>query len=255
MTRSTPPQAGRTVAVGVFDRAAQARQAMQALVEGGAQQQVMELIVPGGASGESQTTSGDETSPRVAVDGETDVGELLATRGVPEGERRFYAAELESGRALLVVDAAHNYPAVRQLILEHGGYDVQSRGADLARPEGAGVSGGTGPRPVDVTGDWAAVASRYEMLWQQHYGTSDATWDAMEPIYRYAWEVANQPRLRGRPWGEVESSVRQDWQSRRGSLAWDEVAGPIRDVWEDVAAEAARFAEGGRTRNLERPLE
>jgi len=33
-------------------------------------------------------------------------------------------------------------------------------------------------------------------------------------------------------------------------MAWDDVAGPIRDVWEDVAAEAATFAEGGRERNI-----
>jgi hypothetical protein len=223
----------RSVAVGVFEHASQAQQAATALAAAGTSQSQIGLLAPG------ETEAGP-------------IDELLASKGVPEGERRFYAGEVDSGHALLVVDAAQNYSAVRELILEHGGYDVQSHGAELARAEGAGVPGGTGARPIDVTGRWEDVSSRYEMLWQQHYGTTDATWDQMQPVYRYAWYISNEPRLRGRPWSEVEQGVRQDWESSQGqgSMAWAEVEGPIRDVWEDVAAEAATFAEGGRDRNI-----
>ena len=67
---------------------------------------------------------------------------------------------------------------------------------------------------------------------------------------RSTWDVANEPQLRGRTWSEAEQGVRREWESSIGLMAWDDVAGPIRDVWEDVAAEGATFAEGGRARNI-----
>lgn len=240
MSASTPPQSGRLVAVGVFEGAPQAQRAAQALAACGTDEDQIGLVDPGDLGGQGAG----------AANGATDLDGWLTDKGVPEGETRFYAQEVRSGRALLVVDATQDYDAVRDLILQHGGYDVQSRGAELARAEGAGVPGGTGARPVDVTGRWEDVASRYEMLWQQHYGTSDAEWEDMQPIYRYAWDVANRPDLRGRSWSEAEPQVRQEWEASQASTDWDGVSGPIRDVWEDVAAEAATFAEGGLDRNI-----
>ena len=186
-----------------------------------------------------------------------DLQAALASLGIGEGEARHYVQAVQSGQTVLLVDAGPDrVPAVRDLLLRHGGWDVQSRGADLIRgaepsaPPG-GVAGGTGPRPIDVTGRWEDVSSRYEMLWQQHYGTSDTTWQQMAPVYRYAWEQANDPRLRGRPWSEAEASVRRDWQAAHPDVSWERVAGPIRDVWEDVAREAAT-AEGGAERRIPR---
>jgi hypothetical protein len=90
------------------------------------------------------------------------------------------------------------------------------------------------------------------MLWQQHYGTTDATWEQMEPIYRHAWELANQAGYRGRPWSEVESNIASDWQrsAYAQQLAWQDAAGPVRDVWEDVVQEAMTGAEGGADRRI-----
>jgi hypothetical protein len=122
----------------------------------------------------------------------------------------------------------------------------------VVRPDGAGVHGGTGPRPIDLTSDWTDVASRYEMLFDQHYGTSDLTWPQMEPVYRYAWEAANAPDLRGRPWSDVEADVRHNWESQSRACEWDVASGAIRDVWEDVAAEATTGTEGGQDRRIPR---
>jgi hypothetical protein len=87
----------------------------------------------------------------------------LRTMGVPDGQLRFYADEVRSGHPLLAVATRDNYAAVRDVILQHGGYDVQSRGAELVRAAGAGVPGGTGARPLAVTGNWEDATSRYEM--------------------------------------------------------------------------------------------
>jgi hypothetical protein len=183
-----------------------------------------------------------------------DVGRVLVEMGVSDGEVRFYQSEVQDGRTLVfvVVDLHRASANVRNLLLRHGAYDVQSRGGDLARADGAGVPGRTGPRPIDTTGNWKDVASRYEMLWGQHYGTGEANWKQMEPVYRYAWHAAIEPRYRGRPWSEVEAILRADWEATQPGVAWSDVAGPIRDVWEDVAAEAALGTEGGQDRRVPR---
>jgi hypothetical protein len=215
------------------------------------------LLAPGqrpsvSATGESDV-SGLLAMAASAADG-TDVSAVLVTMGVPEGEARFYVSELREGRTLLVVDAHGQSDAVRNVVLEHGGYDVQSRGRDFIRGDGTTTRGTTGRSlPVDVTDNWQDVRSRYEMLWQQHYGTTDATFEQMEPIYRYAWELANDARYRGRRWRAVERAVRRDYDSSRlPSFTWEHARGPIRDVWEDVAQEAAMGAEGGADRRITR---
>jgi hypothetical protein len=252
MNSSRGPQSGRSVAVGLFEDPSQAQRAFQALTALGVGAEQLGLLIPERLAGSGSAVL---TGPLRAADGSPgDLGTTLGNLGVSDGETRFYLDEVQSGRALLLVDSPQNSSAVRDVIARHGGYDVEARGADLARPADAGVPGGAGPMPIDMTGRWEDVASRYEMLWQQHYGTSDATWEQMAPVYRYAWYIANQPDLRGRPWSEVEQTVRGDWESNH-SVAWDTVAGPIFDVWEDVAEEATNPAEGGQERILERPLE
>src|SRR5205085_11084138 len=86
---------------------------------------------------------------------------------------------------------------------------------------------------------------------EQHYGTTDTNWPEVEPLYRYAWQMANAPSLRGRVWSEVEPTLQRDWQAQPGRPAWSDAAGPIRDVWEDVAAESTT-PEGGAGRRVAR---
>lgn len=236
----------------LFEQAASAEQAVQALAEIGLDQRQVGVLVPGAPAPGDEVPAEDATGLLIAANRAGDVPAVLVSMGVPDGEARYYADEVHSGRSLVVANAGQSYAAVRERLLDLGGYDVQSRGGELARAAGAGVPGGTGPRPVDLTGHWEDVASRYRMLWQQHYGTSDATWEQVEPVYQYAWQRANDPRDRGRPWAEVESAVRGEWQARPGAPDWDSVAGAIRDVWEDVADEASTGAEGGRDRRIPR---
>lgn len=255
---SIPAPPARPLAVGVFEREAQARQAVQALGELGISEQHVGLVRPATAATAAPIATSDMAGRLAAAASIDDLQAALVSLGVGEGEARHYVQAVQSGQTLLIVDAGlPRAPAVREVLQRHGAWDVQSRGAELVRGDAdrssqlGGVPGGTRPRPVDVTGRWEDVISRYEMLWQQHYGTSDATWQQMAPIYRYAWEQANDPRLRGHPWSEAEASLRRDWQVHHPGLAWEHVAGPIRDVWEDVAREAAT-AEGGAERRIPR---
>jgi len=238
----------------LFEHAQLARQAIDALGDLGLdQQRQLGLLVPGAPAAAGQVPASDVRGLLAGANQAGDVAALLQTLGVAEGEARYVTEEVRAGRSLVVANAGPHADTVRARLLERGGYDVQSRGGELARPTGAGVPGGSGPQPIDLTSAWPDVASRYRMLWQQHYGTTDATWEQVEPIYRYAWERANAPQDRGRPWSEVAARLEQEWQSQPGATAWSSAAGPIRDVWEDVAEEATTGAEGGQDRRIARP--
>lgn len=236
----------------MFAREAEARQAVQALRGLGIAEQQVGMLSPRPGATQPGSPGADVSGLLALAAGAGDLGSVLTSMGVPDGEARFYAQEVAAGRTLVIVDSGAGADDARRTLLRHGGYDVQARGGDLARPEGAGVQGGTGARPQDVTGEWADVASRYEMLWAQHYGTTDQTWEIMEPFYRWAWTMANDPRLRGRPWPEVASTVERDWRASRRAGDWSLVEGPARDVWDDVAAEAAQGFEGGQDRRIPR---
>ena len=247
----------RNVVVALFERESTAREALAAVRALGIGDQQVGLLAPGQRLGASESQSGDVSTflAQAASAAESeDVGSALARIGVPDGEARFYAQSSREGRYLVVVNANSRAEEVRQRVLELGGEDVESRGRDLIRPGESGLSGGVGAQPVDITTDWRDVRSRYEMLWQQHYGTTDATWQQMEPLYEYAWQLANRPGLRGRPWSEAANAVQREWSGSRfaGGTAWQDAEGPLRDVWEDVAEEAATGAEGGADRRISR---
>ncbi len=229
MSQSLSAQPGRGAVVGLFEDEAQAQAAVEALRANGISEQHVSMLSPSIGAG--------------------DVHAQLVSMGVPDGESRYYAEQVRAGQTLLLVDANTDYQHTRELLKRHGAADVQSRGAELTQADDAGTPVGTGPRPIDVTGRWEDVTSRYETLFEQHYGTSDATWQQMAPVYRWAWEAANDARHRGQPWSKVEAQLRRSWP---GPQAWDAVQGPIQDVWTDVAGEAATGAEGGQDRRIPR---
>src|SRR5205823_1971894 len=123
----------RSVVVGVFTHPSQAERAAQALRARGIRENEINLFAPDAAKASPSETS---------TDGLADVDMVLRTMGLSEGELRFYSGEVASGHALLIVAPTQHDAAVRDLILQHSGYDVQSRGAELVRPAGAGVPGG-----------------------------------------------------------------------------------------------------------------
>ena len=254
MDRSVASPTPRSVVVGVFEGEGQARQALSALRGLGWSDQQLGVLGAGQRLSPASETNGLLTmasASAAAEVGSSELSAVLVSMGLNEGEARFYAEQSGEGRALVVVDGGGRADEARAVMLQHGGYDVESLGQELARGQGVGVAGGTGAQPIDVTDAWLDVRSRYEMLWAQHFGTTDATWERMEPVYAWAWRAANAPRQRGRPWSEVEASVRASWDAApEAGLAWSAVADAVHDVWDDVAEEAATGAEGGADRRI-----
>jgi len=89
--------------------------------------------------------------------------------------------------------------------------------------------------PAVRTGEsWTQVMPTYRSRWEQsHRG---ARWEEAEPAYRYAYEMQNDPKFRGRSYSEIEKDLRSDWKNRGEPTAWDKISANVREAWNDVTS-------------------
>ncbi|MEX5745989.1 hypothetical protein [Massilia sp. X63] len=76
----------------------------------------------------------------------------------------------------------------------------------------------------------------YRSHWNATYSTvSDAgSYDDYKPAYAYGSSMAQDPKYRGRQWGEVENDLRTDWDTRYGSggqSTWEKMKSAVRHGW------------------------
>jgi len=95
---------------------------------------------------------------------------------------------------------------------------------------------------VDVAGaatpGWDAAAARFRTTWEQGSGAQGGRWEDVEPGYRYGWQMANDPRYRGRSWADAEPALREDWASAHPETPWERAGAAIREAWDSVTARA-----------------
>jgi stress response protein YsnF len=72
----------------------------------------------------------------------------------------------------------------------------------------------------------------YRRDFQTNYAGSGGTYDEYAPAYRYGYDMANDPRYRGRSFDEVESDLRSDYGRRYPNSAWDRFKNSIRYGWD-----------------------
>lgn len=240
-----------SAAVGVFADQGRAEHAVQALARAGFGRGTVDFVYADRTSAE-----GGLLGPAIAS------GQSLATAlvqlGVAEAPARFYADEFEQGRSLVVVRAGAEGRRVREILENEGAYDVQKRGGALARgPSEAGGAGAVMPAPQssELTERFQDVASRYEMLFGQRFGATDRTWEQLRPVYARGWQMAMDPRFTGRRWDDVAPTIRAEWQRDDSGVDWVLAVDALRDVWEDVADEAATGREGGEQRRVVKPID
>jgi hypothetical protein len=91
------------------------------------------------------------------------------------------------------------------------------------------------------TGQWDERASEYRRLWEEHYSASGDRWEDVEPGYRYAHEMALDPRYQGRSWGDMAPvleaglpawAAAHGYQVRDGESIWERMRKNIQHVWE-----------------------
>lgn len=78
-----------------------------------------------------------------------------------------------------------------------------------------------------------------DKYWQQNYSSrpygSQASYDELQPAYRYGWETRGQYPTNQR-FSDVESDLGQKWETSRGNskLGWDKAKHASRDAWDRI---------------------
>jgi len=92
--------------------------------------------------------------------------------------------------------------------------------------------------PATGVTDWGDVSARFRRDWQSEHGTG-GTWEEHEPGYHFGYEMAHDPRFRGRAFEEMEPDLRTEWTSwsgRSGPMSdessWDRVRMSVRHAWD-----------------------
>jgi len=100
--------------------------------------------------------------------------------------------------------------------------------------------------PAESTGRtvrprWAEVSDIYHQRWQSKYGTSGRHWEDDERGYRFAYEMAEDPRFEERDFTQMEPELRMaydDWSEKAGydsrESPWDRMREPALEAWNDV---------------------
>jgi len=99
------------------------------------------------------------------------------------------------------------------------------------------IAGATGASAAAPAG-WDAVLPRFRRSWQQGAGASGGRWEDVEPSYQYGWQMANDPRYRGRAWADAEPGLRQDWARAHPDTPWERAGAAIREAWDSVTTRA-----------------
>src|SRR5205085_7687837 len=68
----------------------------------------------------------------------------LVGMGIPEDEAKYYEGEVRVGRTLVTVQATGWYEEARDIMRDHGAYDIEDRGTDRAPTRSMAASSGAG---------------------------------------------------------------------------------------------------------------
>ena len=83
---------------------------------------------------------------------------------------------------------------------------------------------------------------------QTRYGsTAGASYDTYSPAYRYGYDMASDPRYKGKSFSDVESTLRSDYGSRYPGGTWDKMKDAIRYGWDKVTGSTGSASSGSRS--------
>ncbi len=80
--------------------------------------------------------------------------------------------------------------------------------------------------------------SDFRRDFQTNYGTGGASYDTYAPAYRYGYDMASDPRYKGKSFSDVESDLRSDYGSRYPNSTWDKMKNSIQYGWDKVTGKA-----------------
>lgn len=74
----------------------------------------------------------------------------------------------------------------------------------------------------------------YRNHWNSVYGSTGGAYDEYRPAYNYGTAMAREEKYRNRPWADVETDLRSDWDNRYPGeqSTWDKMKSAVRHGWE-----------------------
>lgn len=72
--------------------------------------------------------------------------------------------------------------------------------------------------------------------WTSNFANEGGSYDDYAPAYHYGNTMARSDLYRGRPWNDVESNLRTDWEARNPGSTWDKFKAAVRHGWERMTA-------------------
>ncbi|MGZ8301079.1 MAG: hypothetical protein ACXW2U_00080 [Telluria sp.] len=125
-----------------------------------------------------------------------------------------------SGNANIGIEGVGGAPAMPDdPLLSAGTREMQRGGVRIFSSAGAGSS--------DMNDD-----TYYRSHWDSTYSAGGKPYDEYAPAYSFGHEMANM--YRGQPWNDVESDVRNKWESRHtgaGASTWEQFKDAVRHGW------------------------
>ncbi len=72
--------------------------------------------------------------------------------------------------------------------------------------------------------------------WTSNFANAGGRYEDYAPAYGYGSSMARSQMYRGRPWEDVETSLRSDWESRNPGSAWENFKAAVRHGWERMTS-------------------
>lgn len=72
--------------------------------------------------------------------------------------------------------------------------------------------------------------------WTSNFAPEGGTYEDYAPAYTYGSTMARSDLYRGRPWNDVEHSLRSDWEARNPGSAWEKMKAAVRHGWERITS-------------------
>ncbi|MBV9085554.1 MAG: DUF2382 domain-containing protein [Acidobacteriaceae bacterium] len=90
---------------------------------------------------------------------------------------------------------------------------------------------------VEQTPERAFDESDFRSDFEKRYASS-GSYDTYLPAYRYGYDMASDPRYRGRSFDEVESDLRSGYAKRYPQSTWEKMKDAVRCGWNKVTGKA-----------------
>lgn len=97
---------------------------------------------------------------------------------------------------------------------------------------GAGAAGDAAGEAAEDRGwGWSDYERDFRSDYDTRYANSGYTWDNYSTAYRYGYDVAMDPRYKGRHWDDIETTLHGAWDENRYG-PWERFKDAVRHSWE-----------------------